>query len=57
MKYLIALLGVILLFSFLIRSTRVRRGLNVVLVVLVAYAILKMTGVIEAIAPNRNGVF
>ena len=37
------------------RSPRVRRVLHVVLAVLAVYAVLKLTGVIEAIAPDRMG--
>jgi hypothetical protein len=57
MKYLVALVAFGFLVSFLGRSPRMRRGLHVVLAVLAVYAILKMTGVIEAIAPDRDGVF
>ena len=39
------------------RSPRARRVLHVVLGVLALYAVLKLTGVIEAIAPDRDGVF
>jgi uncharacterized membrane protein YccC len=57
MKYLVALVAFGFLVSFLTRSPRMRRGLQIVLAVLAVYAILKMTGVIEAIAPDRDGVF
>lgn len=47
-------LAVIALFT---RSTRLRRGLWAVLVLMAAYAVLKLTGVIEAVAPDRDGMF
>ena len=34
-----------------------RRTLQAVIALIILYAVLKMTGVIEAIAPDRNGVF
>jgi hypothetical protein len=39
------------------RSPLARRTLWVLLGLMVLYAILKLTGVIEAIAPSRTGVF
>jgi len=38
-------------------AASVRRVLLTVLGVMTVYAVLKMTGVIEAIAPDRTGVF
>ncbi len=43
--------------GWLTRMPGVRRALWVALVLLGIYAVLKATGVIEALAPARNGVF
>lgn len=43
--------------GWLTRTPGVRRGFWVALALLGTYAVLKATGVIEAIAPSRNGVF
>jgi hypothetical protein len=57
MKYLVALIALGFLVGFIARSSRMRRALHILLAVLAVYAILKITGVIEALAPERDGVF
>ena len=57
MKYLVALIALGFLVGFITRSSRMRRALHILLAVLAVYAILKITGVIEALAPERDGVF
>lgn len=56
MKLLVTLVALLLLASFLTRLPAVRRALLVLLGLLALYAVLKVTGVIEAIAPHRDGV-
>jgi hypothetical protein len=53
---LLAFLGLALV-AIVTGALPVRRTLTVVFVLMALYAFLKMTGVIEAIAPGRNGVF
>lgn len=43
--------------GWITRTPGVRRALWVALALLGTYAVLKATGVIEAIAPARDGVF
>jgi hypothetical protein len=57
MKYLLTLALVVGLVAFVTRLPSVRRALLVMLGLLALYAVLKMTGVIEAIAPGRDGVY
>lgn len=57
MKIVLTLIALLLLVSFLTRLPAVRRTLLVLLGLLAVYAVLKMTGVIEAIAPDQTGVF
>ena len=57
MKYLLTLVVVVGLVAYVTRLPSVRRALMVVLGLLAFYAVLKMTGVIEAVAPSRDGVF
>lgn len=47
-------LAVVALFT---RSARLRRGLWAILVLMAVYAVLKLTGVIDAMAPDRDGMF
>lgn len=56
MKIVVTLAALLVLASFLTRLPSVRRALRILLAILVVYAILKLTGVIEAIAPSRSGV-
>lgn len=53
MRFLLGLLIVLALIAVFTRARGPRRALAVVVAVLVIYAILKVTGVIEAIAPDR----
>lgn len=57
MRYVVVLAALTALVFFLTRSRRAQRVLQIILGVLALYAVLKMTGVIEAIAPSRDGVF
>ncbi len=57
MKYLIAIIAAFFLVTVVTRSPTVKRWLHIILALLAVYAILKMTGVIEAIQPDRDGVF
>jgi hypothetical protein len=57
MKYLLTLVLIVALVAFVTRLPSVRRALLIVLGLLACYALLKMTGVIEALAPDRDGVF
>ncbi|HVL20294.1 MAG TPA: hypothetical protein VM422_04810 [Amaricoccus sp.] len=57
MKYLLTLVLVVGFVAVVTRLPSVRRALLVLLGLLAFYAVLKMTGVIEAIAPNRDGVY
>ena len=47
---------VVALVAFVTRSPRLRLVLKALLAVLAAYAVLKLTGVIDALAPDRDGV-
>ena len=57
MKYLLTLVLVVGFVAVVTRLPSVRRALLVLLGLLAFYAVLKMTGVVEAIAPSRGGVF
>lgn len=50
----IILIAIVALFA---RSPRARQALWTAFVLLGVYAVLKVTGVIEALAPARDGVF
>ena len=57
MKYLLTLVLVVGFVAVVTRLPSVRRALLVLPGLLAFYAVLKMTGVVEAIAPSRDGVF
>ena len=57
MKYLVTLVLLVAAVAFVTRWPSVRRALLILLGLLGFYAVLKMTGVIEALAPDRSGVF
>lgn len=57
LRLLVFLVALLLLLALLVGADRLRRVLYVLLGVMVAYAVLKTTGVIDAIAPDRIGVF
>jgi hypothetical protein len=56
-KLVIALIAALALAAAVTRLPAARRALLVVLGLLALYAALTVTGVIEAIAPARDGVF
>jgi len=49
--------AMLLVVSFLLRAPRLRRVLWALMLAIAAYSVLKATGVIEAAAPDRIGVF
>jgi hypothetical protein len=57
LRYVTVLVIVLLVVAMITRSRNIQRALWVVAGVAVVYTILKLTGVIEAIAPDRDGVF
>jgi hypothetical protein len=57
LRYVTVLFVVLLAIAVLTRSRRARRGLWVLGGLAVLYTLLKLTGVIEAIAPDRSGVY
>jgi hypothetical protein len=57
MRYLVVAVALAILVALIARRPGARRALTALLVVLVLYAVLKMTGVIEMIAPGRDGVY
>jgi hypothetical protein len=57
MRYLLALALLLALAGVVARRPSARRVLLLILGTMVLYAILKITGVIEAIEPDRDGVF
>jgi hypothetical protein len=56
MKYLLTLALIVAFVAMVTRLPSVRRALLILLGLLAFYAVLKMTGVIEALAPDRDGV-
>ena len=54
MRYLVVAAAVLV--ALVTRHPAGKRGLLALLAVLALYAVLKMTGVIEWIAPSRSGV-
>jgi hypothetical protein len=57
LKAFVVLLLLLTLVGFVTRSRRLRRGLWIAFALIVVYAVLKSAGVIEAMAPSRDGVF
>ena len=57
MKLVVIVFAVLVLAAVLTRWRSLRRAVLIVLGVLAVYAVLKLTGVIEAFAPDRDGVF
>lgn len=55
LRIIVLALVVLGVFAWLTRSPRARQAIWTMLVVIAVYAVLKATGVIEAIAPNRDG--
>jgi hypothetical protein len=57
MRYLAAIALAVALVTLATRAPATRRVLLVVLAVIMLYAALKLTGVVDALAPDRMGVF
>jgi hypothetical protein len=57
MRYLAAIALAVALVALATRAPATRRVLLVVLAVIMLYAALKLTGVVDALAPDRMGVF
>ena len=57
LRLLLFLVALLLLLALLIKAETLRRALYVILGVMVTYAVLKASGVIDALAPDRIGVF
>ena len=56
MRYVLLLAAAIAVLGLVTGDRRAWRFFRVLLAVAVAYTVLKMTGVIDAIAPHRDGV-
>lgn len=57
LRILFLVVALLLLVALLTRADTLRRALYVILGAMALYAVLKTTGVIEAWAPDRIGVF
>lgn len=57
MRYVLLLAAAIAVLGLLTGDRRAWRFFRALAVVAVLYTILKMTGVIEALAPHRDGVY
>jgi hypothetical protein len=57
MRYLAAIALAVALVALATRAPATRRVLLVVLAAIMLYAVLKLTGVVDALAPDRMGVF
>jgi len=57
LRILFLLVALLLVLALLTRAETLRRVLYVILGLMVTYAVLKTTGVIDAWAPDRVGVF
>lgn len=57
LRILFLLVALLLLLALLIKAETLRRVLYVILGLMVTYAVLKTTGAIDAMAPDRIGVF
>lgn len=57
MGRLLVLIVAVSLVAALIGSPRLKRALAGVAVLLIAYAVLKAAGVVDAVFPSRSGVF
>jgi hypothetical protein len=56
MRYLVAAAALVILVAMIARRPGGQRALTLLLAILALYAVLKMTGVFEMIAPFRSGV-
>jgi hypothetical protein len=57
LRHLFALIVLLALVAMVTRARGPRRVVWVVLGLMVVYTVLKLTGAIEAMAPDRSGVF
>jgi len=57
LRILLLVVALLLLVALMTRADTLRRALYVILGAMALYAVLKATGVIEALAPDRIGVF
>lgn len=57
MRYLVVAAALVILVALITRRPAGKRALIALLAVLALYAVLKMTGVIELVAPTRDGVY
>ena len=57
MRYIVALVLAVALVALVTRAPAARRLLYVILAAALLYAVLKLTGVVDALAPSRTGVF
>jgi hypothetical protein len=57
LRILFLVVALLLLVALVTRADTLRRALYVILAAMALYAVLKTTGVIEAWAPDRIGVF
>jgi VIT1/CCC1 family predicted Fe2+/Mn2+ transporter len=57
LRYLVVLIALLAVAAVLTRAPRVRRALWTVLTLVAVYGVLKATGVVDALAPARDGVF
>jgi hypothetical protein len=57
LRILIVIVIILAIVAFVTRAPGLRRALIAICVAAVIYTILKLTGVIEAMAPDRIGVF
>jgi hypothetical protein len=57
LRYLAAIIVALALVALVTRAPGPRRVLFAILGLVVLYAVLKLTGVVDALAPSRTGVF
>ena len=57
MRYLAAIVLAVAMVALAIRAPAARRVLLVVLAVIVLYAVMKLTGIVDSLAPDRMGVY
>ncbi len=53
LRFIVLAVVLLAVFAWLTRSARARQAIWTILILLALYAVLKATGVIEAIAPTR----
>jgi hypothetical protein len=57
MRYLVVAAALAILVAMVFRHPGGKRALTLLLALLVLYALIKMTGILEWIAPSRSGVY